>query len=181
MESTRRDLLRTVTRCAAAMVIGGGAFTLLRRAQPAGSWSIDPHTCIGCDGCTTSCVVPGSAVRCVNEFTECGYCEVCYGYFKGGIDAVPIDEPDNRVCPQDAIHRRRVGDLQWEYSIDAERCDGCGLCVKPCRTYGHGSFRLRVDAERCLDCSRCSIAPGCMPRAIAWREAPVERQPGRHG
>jgi electron transport complex protein RnfB len=178
---TRRDLLRTAARCTAVLALGGGAAALLRRAQPAGAWSIDPSVCTGCDGCASGCVVPGSAVRCVNDFDRCGYCAVCYGYFKGGIDAVPVDEPANRICPQEAIIRRRVGDLQWEYTIDPERCDGCGACVAPCRTYGHASFRLRVDAERCLDCSRCGIASACMPQAIAWRAEPVTSEEGRHG
>jgi ferredoxin len=163
------------------LAVGGGALALLRRSTPAGSWSINTQTCTACDRCASACVVAGSAVRCVNDFARCGYCEVCYGYFKGGIDAMPIDTPENRICPRDAIRRTRVGDLQWEYRIDPERCDGCGLCVKPCHTYGHASFSLRVDHDRCLGCSRCSIATECPPQAMAWRDHPVIVDHGRRG
>ena len=84
---TRRGALRG----AAALVLGGGAFYLVRKAEGQVVWNVDSARCINsrlgetgvtaCNLCTTECVVSQSAVRAVNEFSKCGRCNICPAYF----------------------------------------------------------------------------------------------------
>ena len=42
------------------------------------------------------------------------------------------DDPKNLVCAPGAIIRRKVGDVQYEYTIDEAKCNGCGKCAEVC-------------------------------------------------
>ena len=61
------------------------------RAEPEGQvWQIDPFKCVQCEQCRTHCVLDQSAVRCVHDFSMCGYCEFCFGFFRH--DALALTE-----------------------------------------------------------------------------------------
>ncbi len=48
-----------------------------------------------------------------------------------------------------------------EFSIDPDRCTGCGLCVKACDAQaisGQGREVHRIDGSRCVRCGRCLTA-----------------------
>jgi len=123
-------------------------------------WQIDPAKCIACGNCATYCVLDESAVKCVQNFGMCGYCQRCTGYFE--LDAPSLDSgAENQLCPTGAIRRMLVEDPFFEYTIDERLCIGCGKCVKGCSAFGNGSFQLQVRHDRCKNCNQCQIAVAC--------------------
>jgi electron transport complex protein RnfB len=106
-----------------------------------------------------------SAVRCVNAFQMCGYCDLCTGYF-GGQPGQLNEGAENQLCPTGALVRKFVEDPYFEYTIDAERCIGCAKCVEGCLDYGNGSLYLQIQQDRCKNCNECSIAKSCPAQAI---------------
>lgn len=178
--STRRQFLKTCGRfCGAAVVAGAAGGLVWRRAAADKVWQIDPQLCETCRNyldeegwakCATECVLKRSAVRAVNDFSQCGYCLICPGYHD--VNSPPDEHgvPTGKVCPQDAITRTAVGAFDaadpannyFQYTIDETKCNGCGKCVENCRPHmGNGSLRLEVRHDLCLDCNECSIAKAC--------------------
>ena len=184
---TRRQVLSGGARGATILALGGASGVLIDRmippedahgeqAEMTGTaemvWQIDPYVCTACGNCETYCVLEPSAVKCVNLFEICGYCDLCFGYF--------IDDPaergldsDNQLCPTNAIRRKFIEEPYYEYTIDESLCIGCGKCVKGCTTFGNGSLFLQVRHDRCVNCNECSIAVACP--ADAFVRVPADR------
>ena len=135
-------------------------------------WQIDPYTCASCGNCATYCVLENSAVKCVQVYAICGYCDFCPGYFELGASVL---EPgaENELCPTGAISRTFVEEPYYEYTIDELLCIGCAKCVKGCAAFGNGSFFLQVRHDRCLNCNECAIAVACP--SGAFRRVPADR------
>jgi len=163
---SRRVFLLRAARGAGGVALAGGAGVLFARADRVTLHEIDAARCTACGLCQTECVRQPSAVKCVNDFAKCGYCEFCYGFY---YKAPPSDDPKNLVCAQKAIIRRKVGDVQFEYTIDESKCVGCGKCVALCKRHGNGSFRLEIRRNLCKECNRCAIGAACPPAAIRMR------------
>ncbi len=123
-------------------------------------WQLDPHKCVQCGRCATDCVLTPSAVKCVHRFALCGYCKLCFGYFRPAAKEL-TENAENQMCPTGAIRRKFVEDPFHEYTIDKSLCIGCGKCVKGCMDFGNGSLFLQVDHDLCLNCNDCSIARNC--------------------
>jgi electron transport complex protein RnfB len=136
-------------------------------------WQIDPNRCIACGRCQTNCVLDLSAVKAVNCFALCGYCDNCTGYFPTK-DYVLDTGAENQLCPTGAITRKFVekkgGVSYFEYTISESLCIACGKCVVGCRLM-NGSLFLQVRHDRCLNCNECSIAIDCP--AEAFRRVPA--------
>jgi len=135
-------------------------------------WQIDPDVCTSCGNCETYCVLEPSAVKCVNLFEVCGYCDLCFGYFiddpaERGLDA------DNQLCPTNAIRRKLIEEPYFEYTIDEPLCIGCGKCVKGCKAFGNASMFLQVRHDVCLNCNECTIASACP--VDAFKRVPADR------
>ena len=183
-DHTRRDVLGLAARGAALLGLGGTAAYLASRSAAEGAWLLDPQKCVNirlgatgvevCDLCATSCVLDLSAVRAVNDHSKCGRCCICPGYYQvtSAVDAEGL--PSERLCPRDAIRRFPIGEVDpedpannyYEYEIDEQRCNGCGLCSLGCKEpAGLGSIRLEVRHDLCLDCNRCAIAIACPDEA----------------
>lgn len=174
-----------VTRRVAVLALAGGAGFLVRKAHGQVVWQVNASKCVNsrlgevgveaCTLCTSSCVVSLSAVRAVNEYSKCGRCNICPAYFN---IASAVDEkglPSEKLCPRDAITRKAIGKIDpedpsnnfYEYSIDEEKCDGCGRCVMKCKEpLGLGSITLRVRYDRCVNCNNCAISISCPKSAL---------------
>jgi electron transport complex protein RnfB len=163
---TRRQFLGHCLRGAGVVAVGGLTGFLTHRGQADGMvWQIDPHRCIGCDKCSTECVLKPSAAKCVHEYALCGYCEVCFGYYA---DLRPDDSEaaESQRCPTGAIQRVFVEDPYYQYVIDERKCMSCGQCVKGCRTFGNNSLTMQVRHDRCVNCNECAIALACPAEAF---------------
>ena len=187
---TRREVLGHAARGAALVGLAGLAGGLALKANKTYAWAIDTGKCVNsklgalgveiCELCATDCVLTLSAVRAVNEFSECGRCYICPAYFDVTSAVGPDGLPSEKLCPRDAIERKEIGWVDpddpannfYEYTINELLCNGCGRCVMGCKEpAGLGSIRLEVRHNVCLDCNRCSIATAC-PEDAYERNAP---------
>ena len=169
------------------MALGGTLACLVPKAGRHGAWVIDPTKCVNlrlgatgveyCDKCSTACVVTLSAVRAVNEYSKCGRCCICPGYYDVHSEIGPDGLPTRKLCPRDAIRREPIGDVDpddplnnfYDYIIDESRCNGCGKCVMACKEpAGLSSLRLEVRYDLCVNCNRCAIAQACPDDALVW-------------
>lgn len=180
-KSSRRQFIDRSFRIMGLVGIGGAAGLLVKRATGNAVFQVDPSRCIACDLCRTSCVLSHSAVKAVNEFTKCGYCQLCPAYFDVTSQPDEMGLPTGKVCPQDALKRQVVGKIDkedpnnnyYEYTIDESLCDGCGKCVKACKPpAGNGSLRLEVRYSNCVECDACAIQRVCPEKAIVRIQAP---------
>jgi len=193
-KSSRREFLDRSFRVVGLAGIGGAAALLAHRAASSTVFQVDPSKCIACDLCRTSCVLSHSAVKAVNEFDKCGYCQLCPAYYDVASQPDEMGLPTGKVCPKDALKRRVVGKVDeedpnnnyYEYTIDEALCDGCGKCVKACKPpMGNGSLRLEIRYARCVECNECAILIACPDSAIVRIPVPglspaVGAEEGKH-
>lgn len=173
----RRGFLSDGLRITGALALTGAAGFFAGRRGHEGTlvWQLDPDKCVACGHCATYCVLDLSAVKCLNCFDVCGYCDVCTGYFEVNYCALDTGA-ENQLCPTGAIVRKFVedkfGQRFYEYTIDRPLCIGCGKCVKGCALM-NGSLYLQVEHDRCLNCNECSIASACPTQA--FQRVPAEQ------
>lgn len=166
----RRQFLRDAIRVTGAMTLGAGAGFLAGRRGRAQDlrWQLDPDKCVGCGNCAINCVLDESAVKAVQCFDMCGYCDICTGYLATEYQQVDT-AAENQLCPTGAIGRRLIeeqaGQRFYEYTIDRPLCIGCGVCVRGCALM-NGSLYLQVMHDRCVDCNECAIAVACPSQAF---------------
>lgn len=164
----RREFLRTC-----GSLIAGGSLAALggvlasKTSAKEGDmmWQIDHEICLQCGRCETECVMRVSAVKCFHANQVCGYCDLCGGYYREGVQQLNT-AAENLMCPTGAIQRKFIEEPYFEYTIDEDLCNGCGKCVKGCSSFGNGSLFLQIQQERCLQCNECSIAKVCVSGAI---------------
>lgn len=185
LKATRRATLKGISRAAALLGMSGAAAFLVRKAEGRVVWQIDTARCINsrvgesgvkvCDLCLKECVVTQSAVRAVNEYAQCGRCNICPAYFNVTSAVSEKGVPSEKLCPRDAISRKPIGEVDpsdpannfYEYVIDEAKCDGCGKCVMACKEpAGLGSIRLVVRHHLCVNCNSCAISTACPKDAL---------------
>ena len=170
---TRFSFLRKAMRGFVGLMLGMvGGWSAFGARKKNTVWQIDPMKCVQCEHCSTACVVSPSAVKCVQSYSICGYCQLCFGYFQPNAPELTA-AAENQLCPTDAIERVFVEDPYWEYNIDEEKCIGCAKCVKPCEMFGNASFYLQVRHDICVNCNNCSIAMQCP--SDAWVRQPLDQ------
>jgi len=166
---TRREVLGHGLRGLVALAAAGGlgALALRGKATTAADtvWQIDPEKCTECELCATSCVLTPSAVKAVHAYAQCGYCELCFGFFEDNPNNMDT-AAENQRCPTGAITRSFVEDPYYQYVIDEPLCIGCAKCVKGCNAFGNGSLFLQVRHDRCVNCNQCAIATACPAQAF---------------
>jgi len=170
---TRRRFLRNGFYGGCLAGLGATAGFLAGKARAGETvWQIDPNICIACGNCEDYCVLEDSAVKCVQNFEICGYCEYCPGYHVP--DARELDSgAENELCPTGAIKRRFIEEPYFEYTVDEALCVACGKCVKGCAAFGNGSLVLQVRHDRCLNCNECAIAAACP--SGAFKRVPADK------
>lgn len=152
----RRDFMRG----AAAAGFVGATWAATGEKAEGTVWQLDPTKCTQCGRCSTHCVLQPSAVKCLNQFNICGYCDLCFGYLQPGSRDRDTGA-ENQLCPTAAIKRTYIEDPYYEYLIDEDRCIGCAKCVNACLVFGNGSFYLQIRQDICINCNECSIAKAC--------------------
>jgi len=161
----RRDFMRSSFNTIVGLTIGGiSGFLINKSSSEEMVWQIDPSVCIQCEKCSTNCVLPFSAVKCVHSYSMCGYCDLCSGYLEPTAKTRNTGAED-QLCPTGAITRSFIENPYFEYNIDEKLCIGCGKCVKGCGSFGNGSLYLQVRQDRCMNCNECSIARSCPSQA----------------
>lgn len=166
----RRTFVCNGARLAGVVGLGSMAGLLrVSRSQAEGYvWQIDPDKCMACGNCQTHCVLDPSAVRCVQCYEMCGYCDVCTGYFPVS-DFQMNTAAENHLCPTGAVERvfieEQSGVRYFEYNIKEELCIACGKCVEGCALM-NGSLYLQVRHDLCVNCNECSIAVACPTEAF---------------
>ncbi|TWT70623.1 4Fe-4S binding protein [Crateriforma conspicua] len=174
---SRRQFVGDMTRAVGVLAVGAVAGGVAGRSAIGQEmrWQIDPDRCVGCSRCATECVLDESAVKCVQCFDMCGYCDICTGYLDPNYTAVDT-AAENQLCPTAAIERRfveeKAGQKFYEYTIDPEACIGCGKCVKGCALM-NGSLYLQVMQDKCVNCNECAISRACPTEAFL--QVPAER------
>ena len=168
----RRDVMRLSLNTLASLTLGGVAGILIKDSSSEEMvWQLDPNVCIQCERCSTECVLPSSAVKCVHSYSMCGYCDLCSGYLEPGAKERDTGA-ESQLCPTGAIKRTYIEDPYFEYTIDEKLCIGCGKCVKGCGAFGNGSLYLQVKHDLCLNCNECSIARSWPSQA--YRRVPAK-------
>ena len=152
----RRDFMRN----SAAVAFAGGAAIASGQKAEGTVWQLDPNKCTQCGRCATHCTLNHSAVKCLNQFNICGYCNLCFGYLQPGSRDIDTGA-ENQLCPTSAIVRDYVESPYYEYVIDEDACIGCAKCVEACLLFGNASFYLQVRQDICINCNECSIAKAC--------------------
>lgn len=170
---SRRKILGDCLRGAGVLAASGGLGSLVMRGDAEDMvWQIDPDKCVACGKCATECVLNPSAIKCVHEHERCGYCELCFGYYRDQrVD--DAETAENQRCPTNAIRRGFVEDPYFQYHVDEAKCIGCGLCIEGCGMFGNGALILQVRHDRCLNCNECSVAQACP--ADAFVRVPAQR------
>jgi len=169
-QQDRRKFLVDSLRIGGVVAAGAMGGFLAGRRSHAGEvrWQIDPDKCVACGKCATDCVLDESAVKCLQCFDMCGYCDVCTGYFDPNYRALDT-AAENQLCPTDALIRKfvegKAGQNFYEYTIEEDQCIGCGMCVKGCALM-NGSLYLQVMQDRCVNCNECAIAIVCPSEAF---------------
>jgi Na+-translocating ferredoxin:NAD+ oxidoreductase subunit B len=188
-DPTRRGFVADGIRVLGAIGLGGAVCLLsLRKGRPCQSsdgepndgetlanadsyvWQIDPDKCIACDQCQLRCVLDESAVKAVQCFALCGFCDICTGYFPTNDKNYKLETgAENQLCPTGAIVRKYIpekGDVRFfEYTVQEPLCIGCGKCVAGCRLM-NGSLSMQIRHDRCVNCNECAIAVACPTQAI---------------
>jgi len=184
-EMTRRRLLRDSVRGACLIGTGASAVLLAKGARAEEMvWQIDPHKCVACNTCETSCVLTPSAVKCAHNFAMCGYCKLCFGYYNTAMSDPVNAGAEKQLCPTNAITRTKISDVAYSYTIDESLCIGCGLCVEGCTQNANGSLHLQIRHDRCVNCNQCAIAEACPADAVIRVPASrpyILKQPGHEG
>lgn len=170
-QKDRRSFMADAARVSA--IVGAatfGGFLAGRKSHAAEvRWQIDPDKCVGCGKCASECVLDESAVKCIQMFDMCGFCDLCTGYFDPHYEQPLNTAAENHLCPTNAVIRTfietQAGNKYYEYTIDVEQCIGCAKCVKGCALM-NGSLYLQVMHDRCVNCNECAIAVACPSHAF---------------
>ncbi|MDO4628549.1 MAG: 4Fe-4S dicluster domain-containing protein [Planctomycetia bacterium] len=73
----------------------------------------------------------------------------------------------NTVCPVGTILGFFSRFSLWKPTINTEKCNGCGLCARNCKSSCINPATHRIDTSRCVACFDCLET--CRQHAIEWK------------
>jgi Na+-translocating ferredoxin:NAD+ oxidoreductase subunit B len=163
----RRDFVNNCFRLSIAVGLGAIGVNLAKRSFSGKTvWQLDPAKCVHCNRCSTACILTPSAVKCVNVYNLCGYCDLCDGYLRNNSKDLNT-AAENQLCPTSAISRKFIEEPFFQYDVNENLCIGCAKCVKGCADFGNGSFQLQIRHNICVNCNECAIARACPSGAFS--------------
>ena len=164
---SRRSILKWSARGIGLASLGSVTCLALQKneADREYVWQIDPDKCTQCGICASKCVLQTSAVKCLHNFKSCGYCDLCFAWFDP-VEGEPGTGAEDMLCPVNALKRKHIEDVYYEYEVDQDLCIGCGKCVMGCTTSGNGSLYLQIVRNICKNCNECAIGRECPADAI---------------
>ncbi|MHA1731947.1 MAG: 4Fe-4S dicluster domain-containing protein [Promethearchaeota archaeon] len=122
---------------------------------------VDPDLCTGCEMCESIC-----------SFAHEGVFNPLYSRIKRvriepiiniALACAKCDDPEcTRACPQKAIEKdETTGSIKL---VDADKCDGCGFCVRACP---FGAISVSLDGKA-LVCDLCETTEWGEPQCIEY-------------
>ena len=120
--------------------------------------ALNPNRCIGCKACLVHCNIKNklpaglslNRLKALGPFTgPDGRPRMEFVYQ----NCMQCDDPFCvKVCPSGACEAFR------NYSINAEKCIGCGLCARKCPVgaiSGEKKEPHTIDVDKCIKCGAC--------------------------
>lgn len=165
MTARRQFLMGMGSLSAAAVTVAVPAVAAAEPRSPRYGMVIDLRKCIGCQACTVACAyehqVPADQWRTVVTVTE------VRTERGAGMVMLPrlcnhCDEPACVPrCPKQATYKTADGTVQ----IDADKCIGCGRCVRACP---YGARFINEDTGKADKCSFClhRVGAGLLPACV---------------
>ncbi len=100
--------------------------------MPSYGFAIDLPKCIGCHACTIACKaehqIPVGVNRCWVKSVEKGTFPDTRRFFFPVLCNQCVDAPCVRICPTNALYRRRDGIVD----LNGQSCIGCRACMEAC-------------------------------------------------
>jgi len=194
-ETTRREFLKTAAKGTAALALGASLLSLMGCSKkdpmqekgnltglplPQGMLTVNSDLCIGCGRCELACsmananaVQPAAAAIHMDRNLQFGQNgpKLNYRYGEGLMGNGQIEPAICRqcraplcanVCPQQAILPDKETGTR---TVNAEKCDGCGICITACPWQAITQHPESGLAIKCITCGSCIEA--CPTGALA--------------
>lgn len=162
----KKDIILFFVIC---IITIAGAFIVNKKSgsdsDPKGFWEILNSKCIGCGGCATDCVIPSSAAKAEIDQLSCVGLKDCPAFYKKTKGNFSRGR-ENQNCPTGALTRTETSDGKYRYSVNKDKCIGCGRCTRACQKKGDKALSLIIDPALCLECNECSIVEKCPKDAV---------------
>lgn len=136
-------------------------------------YKVDKSKCIGCTICVKDGKCPTDAIEMKNgkaviDPTKCIDCGICAMQCPvAAIQEVEYVDSSAIVVEEIVVEAEDTSAIeQSSYTVDAEGCIGCAICVRKCPV---GAISMKdskavIDTEKCINCGICANA--CPVKAI---------------
>lgn len=165
----RRRFLAGLGGVAAGFALAAAPVRAAAGTGPRYAMAIDLRRCIGCQACTIACAAENRVAS--GEWRTVVTVSEVKGPHGAALAMLPrlcnhCDEPACvPPCPKKATYQTADGTVQ----IDADRCIGCGRCVKACPYGARHVDEATGVADKCTFCLHrvaAGLAPACVETCV---------------